>query len=619
MEDKIRKFLKENKVTLDRESSTHFQMNCFLCTDTKGRLGIEKSSGKWGCFNCASNGKKFSTFQYAYKHKDNVIAKTDIEPDEREKKCTIKSDLHVKMHKRIFKTKKFKSAKYLIKQRGFSQETIKHFKLGARRRFKSEKSGKAYDAGEYIAIPYLVDGKCVNIKYRTLDPEEKKFKWRREKGGVSALFNDNVIDDFEYDEIFITESEIDCMSLWELGIKNVIGLTVGAKGFRRPWFDRLKRFKRIYLVLDTDMDGQEGAEKLAKRLGLGRCFNIVLPEDTKDPNDFIKKYKKEDLFELAKKAKKFEIQGAKTLHDMMNNLYSKKFLESKKEDTRLNLTTPWRRVNTVLGPMREGFLMVLAGKPKSGKTTIALNLMRYWAGGKDIPCGMYSCEMNAERLSEKFTMMEITTLENIEDAEPIHIKEAMYRLPMDKMAFYYPERKDLTGDMSAIEGVCERVKELVERYGLKAFIFDNLHFLCRGENEKSMVDVATQQFKLLAEELGILFICVTHPRKTNNNRQLKTDDLKGSSSIFQDADIVWLMHRPYNDGDMTPDEVKLGATEGSMSPKTEISITGRWTEGGNTFLAFNGATSTFKDKGIAFNKIVKDTLSKGRRSRRKGL
>ena len=129
------------------------------------------------------------------------------------------------------------------------------------------------------------------------------------------------------------------------------------------------------------------------------------------------------------------------------------------------------------------------------------------------------------------------------------------------------------------------------------------------------MDIATQQFKLLAEELNILIVLVAHPRKTNSNKQLTTDDMKGSSSLFQDADLVWLMFRKPIDGNVTPDEVD-GKTEGSMSARADISVTGRWTEGGNTFLAFDGKHSSFKDKGAKFSELVKELKKKAKRKSR---
>ena len=168
-----------------------------------------------------------------------------------------------------------------------------------------------------------------------------------------------------------------------------------------------------------------------------------------------------------------------------------------------------------------------------------------------------------------------------------------------------------------IEGTVENCEAMIQRYGLEIIIIDNLHYLCRGDNENELVSQATQQFKLMAERNDVVVILITHPRKTNNNRQLKTDDLKGSSSIFQDADLLWLMHRPAIDGDLNPEDAeKGGSDDAALSPRTEILITGRWTDGGKTFLAFNGARSLFLDRGPLYNQVAKELGQTKKRKRR---
>jgi KaiC/GvpD/RAD55 family RecA-like ATPase len=608
-EIKIKEYLAEKGMDF-RESEDHFQLDCFLCTDTRKRLGIHKKTGQWHCFNCESKGSKLSTFQYAFEKKGKFKTKDDIKKTEQEQKCRIKPNFHLKFHKAIAKTKENDALRYLIKERGLTKDAVLHFKLGSRTEFIN-KDKEPYDAGEHVAIPYIKDGKCVNIKYRSLDPEIKKeYKWKREKGGISALYNNDVIDNLDYKEIYIAESELDAVSLWVLGIKNVIGLTVGAKGFKQEWYERLERFEKIYLVLDNDNDGQEGAKKLAKRLGLGRCINIVLPDDVKDPNDFLLKHDLDLFKSIVRKSRKFDVEDSVSLRDAIDTIYYQRFIDDN-EDV-VGYETQYNKLNKILGPLKPGYMVVVAAKPKVGKTTLALNWMKHWADNK-IPVGMYQVEMRPERLAEKLSIMTVPDIDKIENATPEMIKEAKFKLPIDYMQFYYPKPGDLD-----IEKVCNKIREMVQRYGLKIFCFDNLHFLCRGDNENALIDVATQSFKLLAEELDIVFILITHPRKANNNKQLKNEDLKGSSSIYQDADVICLINRKDVDGDMTPDEMEDGLSESSKSPRADFKVTSRWHSGGKTFLAFHEKRSLFSEKGMLFGELVEEIQKEKGKKRKSG-
>lgn len=606
LKSEIEKFLKEKNIVF-RVSDPELQMNCPLCSDTRERMGINYNSGFFNCFNCESNGKKFSSFKYAVNNKSKINTKDNIEKTEREEVCKIKPDFHSKFQKMIHKKSesgkhKYGAYNYLLKERKLTKECIEHFNFGTRTIFKTSE-GKKYNAGEHLAIPYIKDGKCVNIKYRALDPNiDKKNKWRREKGGISTLYNDSVIDNLDYTDIIIAESEIDCASLWSLGFKNVIGLTTGAKAFKQQWYERLLRFEKIYIVLDGDKDGQEGAKKLAKRLGLGRCFNVIMPDDVKDPNDYIKKYDKLHFEGLLNKASQYDVEKVRSLGNILSELYDTKFNKADDEEKNsIIYTTHWPKVNKVLGPVKPGFLWVLAGKPKSGKTTLALNLMLEW-GYQGINTAIYTCEMRDARLAERWVMMETPEADSFENITREQFRYAQHKLPIQRLRTFYPtEPSELE-----LDNVCDRVEQIIDRYGTELMVIDNLHFLCRGEDENVLISKATQRFKLLGEKKDCVIILITHPRKINHNKQMKNEDLKGSSSIIQDADIIWLMFRKALDGDILPEEAINGDDNQSMSPRADILITSRWSDGGKTWLVFDGKRGIFKDKGTEYNKIAEE-------------
>ena len=87
---------------------------------------------------------------------------------------------------------------------------------------------------------------------------------------------------------------------------------------------RLADFKRIYLVFDSDVEGQAGAEKFATRLGMDRCLNVKLPNLFKDRKTDInnyfwddikqkKRHTKADFRKLVKEARRFEVRDSVSL------------------------------------------------------------------------------------------------------------------------------------------------------------------------------------------------------------------------------------------------------------------------------------------------------------------
>jgi KaiC/GvpD/RAD55 family RecA-like ATPase len=594
--ESIKAFLESNSIAF-RETDDHYQVNCIICDETRERLGIVKDGqedvGKWHCFNCKNRGTTLKTLVYAYDHKGVVNQKKIKDESKAErKKSTVAPELHIRMHKMaVAKKQSLLTWAYLTQTRGITAEAITHFQLGSRSVFKTS-LGEDKECHEHVAIPYLVDGKCVNLKYRSLDPEvDKKWKWRREKGGETALFNHDVIYDLDYDTLIICESELDCISLWCLGFKNVVGMTAGADAFQDIWVEQLQRYKKFYLVLDRDEAGQDGAHKIGKRLGLDKCYNVVLPEDVKDPNDFLLKYDRAAFETLLKSGSQFEVPNVISLKTGINELLKK--MRGGASDDVVGFDTPWKYVNEKLGPVKPGHLVILAARPKTGKSTLALNWMKYLAH-QGVPVGMYTCEMKITDICWRLAQMVVPTLPRLqEDAHPCDVLEAGIVLPMNKMHFYYPQIGDLENDK-----VEEKIREMVQRYGIKVFIFDNLHFLCRGDDEKAMLDKTSQMFKILAENLGIVIVAVTHPRKGGDNKNITNDDLKGSSSIFQDADAVLLLNRRLDiEDDINEEQAELALS------RTMIQITARFSSGGRATLAFNGRQGLFTDKGYLFTRV----------------
>ena len=89
-------------------------------------------------------------------------------------------------------------------------------------------------------------------------------------------------------EIILTESVIDALTFWVNGFQNVTCI-YGTDGFTDEHLQTFKekRTQRIYLAYDRDQDGNQAAERDAKRLsGIGiECFRILFPPG-QDANEY---------------------------------------------------------------------------------------------------------------------------------------------------------------------------------------------------------------------------------------------------------------------------------------------------------------------------------------------
>jgi len=164
---------------------------------------------------------------------------------------------------------------------------------------------------EVICFPYFISGKLINIKYRG---PNKSFKMV--SGAELILWNIDCLN--EYNEIIITEGEIDTLTFIEHEFYNTVSVPNGANKnleYLDSCIDFFKDIKKIYIATDQDTKGIELRDELIRRLGAERCW-IVSFKDCKDANDYYYRYGS-DFKDVIQDAKPVPIKGIIGV----NNLY----------------------------------------------------------------------------------------------------------------------------------------------------------------------------------------------------------------------------------------------------------------------------------------------------------
>jgi twinkle protein len=444
--------------------------------------------------------------------------------------------------------------------RGLTTEAIKHFKLGL-------ENGEV----SWIAIPYFKNGECVNIKFRSLPPAEKTFK--RSKDGESALFNQDCINGAS--EIILTEGELDAISAWQAGHKNVVSISNGCSSFLPEWVDALDKVETIYLWYDNDEKGLKASREVAERLGLDRCYPIQI-DGYKDANEYFLKNGEMDLNRFGR----YEVENVSLFLDAAFQICKNRTQEESE------ITVPWKNVSRLLCPIERGDLIVPSAVPKTGKTSWCLNIATHNAKNGH-PVLFYCLEMRPERLAKKVIQAEgHFTPDNITEEA---VKAVAMRLASMPLYFAY-NYKTVT-----LDTVTSIIRQAVRRYGIKLLVFDNLHYLSRSTSHVTQeIGLISRTFKLLAEELNIPVFLIAQPRKVDDDHVISMNDLKDSSSIGADADQVIILYRKRIRSDIS------GGMEAAASyePQTLIRVdASRYGPGGDTVLTFEGQYSKFTEIG----------------------
>ena len=215
-----------------------------------------------------------------------------------------------------------------------------------------------------------------------------------------------------------------------------------------------------------------------------------------------------------------------------------------------------------LGGLHPSDLLILAGRPSMGKTSlatnIAFNIAKAYRRGR-LPdgsdgtveggiVGFFSLEMSAEQLAARI-LSEAAEVPS-EQIRRGDMTEAEFRRFVEaaKALEACPLYIDDTPALP-ISQVAARARRLKRTQGLDLLIVDYLQLLKAAsakENRVNEVSEITQGLKAIAKELDIPVIALSQLSRAVESREDKRpmlSDLRESGSIEQDADVVMFVFR----------------------------------------------------------------------------
>lgn len=216
------------------------------------------------------------------------------------------------------------------------------------------------------------------------------------------------------------------------------------------------------------------------------------------------------------------------------------------------------KLDDAIGGLQKTDLIILAGRPAMGKTSLATNIAfnvakdlqeRRHRGEKVGVVGFNSLEMSAEQLSQRI----------ISEQAGVALWKVRrgFASAQEMEAFVAAQRElnalpisiDQTGELT-IAALRLRARTLKKRKGLELLVVDYLQLLKgsskKGDNRVQEVTEITTGLKALAKELNVPIIALSQLSRDVEKREDKRPmlaDLRESGSIEQDADIVMFVYR----------------------------------------------------------------------------
>ncbi len=227
-------------------------------------------------------------------------------------------------------------------------------------------------------------------------------------------------------------------------------------------------------------------------------------------------------------------------------------------------TTGLNSLNAKIGGLHDSDLMILAGRPGMGKTSLATNIAfsaaLRWRTDSDAKIdaaknmgakvAFFSLEMSADQLATRILAEqsgvsgEALRMGKISADEFRKLMHAAQDL--DSLPLYIDDTAGLT-----IAALRTRARRLRQRHGIGLIIVDYLQLLQgtgRGGSENRVQEISeiSRGLKTLAKELEVPVLALSQLSRAVEQREDKRpqlSDLRESGSIEQDADMVFFVFR----------------------------------------------------------------------------
>lgn len=272
-------------------------------------------------------------------------------------------------------------------------------------------------------------------------------------------------------------------------------------------------------------------------------------------------------------------------------------LHKDKDKGRLRgLPTGFFDLDKKLGGLQKSDLVILAARPSMGKTSLALDIMRYVAVNTKTPVGIFSLEMSKDQLVDRLlaaqTGIDFWKIRTgqLEDADFEKLQEGMGILA-DSPIFI----DDAAG--GNIMEIRTKARRLQAEHNLGLVIVDYLQLMAGRSTENRVQEVSeiSRSLKILARELNVPVLALSQLSRGVENRPDKMPqlaDLRESGSIEQDADIVMFIYREdmyKNPGDTDTGVAKILIKKHRNGPTGDID------------LAFEDSRASFSNLTTAFD------------------
>lgn len=203
-------------------------------------------------------------------------------------------------------------------------------------------------------------------------------------------------------------------------------------------------------------------------------------------------------------------------------------------------TKYWKLFNLAFGGLRPE-LIILTAETGNGKSTFARNWFQDCMHQK-IPSCLISLEESIDSCMRSFAHMEVGKPARLFNDFDI----TAWATALEGFPFYYLDKRESVQE----DFLIKTLYYAIEKYGVKFFVIDHLDYITKkwgSRNESYVIGDFLRKLAGVAHAYEVTILLIAHPSKLSvqgdKRREVGIDDLKGSSSVKQEADAVFSLFR----------------------------------------------------------------------------
>lgn len=313
-------------------------------------------------------------------------------------------------------------------------------------------------------------------------------------------------------KLLIVEGELDAITAKLCGFQGSV-LALQTNRLSEESVKKVRAFKNIFLALDNDEAGIQGAESIKAILGNYRIpVFIQMPAETKDLNEMLQKDGRYVTENFIKEQTKTEVEKKTvTVNGRRDSIVS--FLKDK--EAIKGKSTGWANLDRIFaGGLRPKEFTVLNGFFKRGKTTVLTNLTFNMALN-GVRCAISSFEMDGDtQLFPNYLSLALgrdVTQIKTEDVETT-VVELLKDLPeLNNIAIFNNYGKTTRAEV-------EEWLRHIAKEGYEVVVLDHSGFMLEEPGNANENEKLAEMLASLAKELNIHLICVVQSPKPSKDR-----------------------------------------------------------------------------------------------------